>query len=94
MTELRHVGSRATRIDGRDKVTGAAEFVDDIEFGPDLLHAAVVESPHAHARIVDIDTSTAEGMPGVVTVVTGRDWTTRTRSSQRVQRNGRLERSM
>ncbi len=74
MNELHHVGSRAPRIDGRDKVSGAAEFVDDIEFGPDLLHAAVVESAHAHARIVDIDTSVAEAMPGVVKVVTGRDF--------------------
>ena len=74
MSELRHVGSRAPRIDGLDKVSGAAEFVDDIEFGPDLLHAAVVESPHAHARIVDIDTSAAEAMPGVVEVVTGSDF--------------------
>ncbi|MDH3247845.1 MAG: xanthine dehydrogenase family protein molybdopterin-binding subunit [Acidimicrobiia bacterium] len=74
MTELHHVGSRAPRIDGLDKVTGAARFVDDLEFGPDLLHAAVVESPHAHARIIDIDTSTAEAMPGVVKVVTGRDF--------------------
>ena len=70
MNELHHVGSRAPRIDGRDKVTGAAQFVDDIEFGPDLLHAAVVESPHAHARIIEIDTSAAEAMPGVVKVVT------------------------
>jgi carbon-monoxide dehydrogenase large subunit len=74
MNELHHVGSRAPRIDGRDKVSGAAEFVDDIEFGPDLLHAAVVESPHAHARVVDIDTSVAEAMPGVVKVVTGHDF--------------------
>ncbi|HEY5651594.1 MAG TPA: xanthine dehydrogenase family protein molybdopterin-binding subunit, partial [Acidimicrobiia bacterium] len=74
MTELRHVGVREPRIDGRDKVSGAAQFVDDLEFGPDLLHAAVVESSHAHARIVAIDTSRAESMPGVVKVVTGRDF--------------------
>jgi carbon-monoxide dehydrogenase large subunit len=74
MTELHHVGSREPRIDGRDKVSGAAQFVDDLEFGPDLLHAAIVESPHAHARIVAIDTSRAESMPGVVKVVTGRDF--------------------
>jgi carbon-monoxide dehydrogenase large subunit len=68
------VGSREPRIDGRDKVSGAAQFVDDLEFGPDLLHAAVVESPHAHARILDIDTAGAAAMPGVVTVVTGADF--------------------
>jgi CO/xanthine dehydrogenase Mo-binding subunit len=69
-----YVGTREPRIDGLDKVSGAARFVDDLEFGPDLLHAAVVESPHAHARIVAIDTSAAEAMPGVVRVVTGEDF--------------------
>ncbi len=65
MTGRHYVGSREPRIDGRDKVSGAAHFVDDLEFGPDLLHAAVVESPHAHARIVAIDTAAAAAMPGV-----------------------------
>jgi carbon-monoxide dehydrogenase large subunit len=73
-TNLEYVGSRQPRIDGRDKVSGSAMFVDDLEFGPDLLHAAVVESPHAHARIVSIDTTQAEKIPGVVRVVTGRDF--------------------
>ena len=74
MEELRHVGHPEVRIDGLDKVTGAAVFVDDLDFGPDLLHAAVVESPHAHARILRIDTSEAEAVPGVVRVVTGADF--------------------
>ena len=55
-------------------ITGAAQFVDDIDFGPDLLHAAIVESPHAHALIKGIDTSEAEAVPGVVKVVTGADF--------------------
>ena len=38
-----------------------------------MLHGAVVRSPHAHARIVSIDTSAAEALPGVKAVVTGRD---------------------
>ena len=50
-TETRVVGQSAERIDGWEKVTGAARFVDYLEFGPGLLHACVVESPHAHARI-------------------------------------------
>ncbi len=74
MSERHYVGSREPRIDGRDKVSGAARFVDDLDFGPDLLHAAVVESSHAHARIVAIDTSGAEAIPGVVKVVTGADF--------------------
>ena len=74
MNTRHYVGSREPRIDGRDKVSGAARFVDDLEFGPDLLYAAVVESPHAHARIVAIDTTAAETMPGVVKVVVGTDF--------------------
>jgi CO/xanthine dehydrogenase Mo-binding subunit len=74
MSELKYVGHSSARIDGLEKVTGAATFVDDIDFGPDLLHAAIVESPYAHARILGIDTSKAEAVPGVVKVVTGRDF--------------------
>src|ERR1035438_2085588 len=74
MTPLKVVGGSPSRIDGLDKVTGAATYVDDIAFGPDLLHAEVVESPHAHALIKSIDTSAAEKVPGVVRVVTGKDF--------------------
>jgi CO/xanthine dehydrogenase Mo-binding subunit len=74
MPELKYVGRPEIRIDGLEKVTGAAVFVDDIDFGPDLLHAAIVESPHAHARILSIDTSEAAAVPGVVRVVTGADF--------------------
>ncbi|MFO7547322.1 MAG: xanthine dehydrogenase family protein molybdopterin-binding subunit [Acidimicrobiia bacterium] len=73
-TELRSVGTPAVRVDGLDKVSGAAGFVDDLDFGPDLLFGAVVESPHAFARIVSIDTSKAEQAAGVVKVVTGKDF--------------------
>ena len=59
MPDYKYVGRPSTRIDGLEKVTGAAVFVDDIDFGPDLLHAAIVESPHAHARILSIDASEA-----------------------------------
>jgi carbon-monoxide dehydrogenase large subunit len=74
MPDYKYVGHPSTRIDGLEKVTGAAVFVDDIDFGPDLLHAAIVESPHAHATIKSIDTSAAEAVPGVVRVVTGADF--------------------
>ncbi|MDJ0924408.1 MAG: xanthine dehydrogenase family protein molybdopterin-binding subunit [Acidimicrobiia bacterium] len=72
--ELKAVGTDAVRIDGLDKISGAAEFVDDIDFGPGLLHAAIVESPHAFARIVSIDTTEAARAKGVVRVVTGKDF--------------------
>lgn len=71
---LKYVGSSATRIDGLPKVSGSATFVDDIDFGPGLLHAVIVESPHAHASIVSIDKSAAEAVPGVVRVVAGEDF--------------------
>jgi CO/xanthine dehydrogenase Mo-binding subunit len=74
MSELRFIGQSVERIDGWEKVAGAAKFVDDIEFGPGLLYACIVESPHAHARIKQIDTREAEQMPGVVKVVTGKDF--------------------
>ncbi|MFH1501405.1 MAG: xanthine dehydrogenase family protein molybdopterin-binding subunit [Candidatus Eisenbacteria bacterium] len=74
MADLKYVGASTTRIDAVPKVTGAATFVDDIDFGPGLLHAAIVESPHAHALIRAIDASEAEALPGVVRVVTGSDF--------------------
>jgi len=74
MTQLKHVGKSAQRIDGLDKVTGAATYVDDLEFGPNMLHAEIVESPFAHALIKKIDTTQAERVPGVVRVVTGKDF--------------------
>lgn len=68
------VGIGAVRVDAEEKVSGAALYADDIEFGPGLLYAAVVESPHAHAKILSIDTSEAEKAPGVARVVTGKDF--------------------
>jgi len=72
--ELRVVGKSVLRVDGWEKITGAARYTDDLEFGPGLLYAAVVESPFAHARIRSIDPSKAERLPGVVKVVTGKDF--------------------
>ncbi len=74
MRELQFVGTGVSRIDGLEKLTGAAVYVDDMDFGPALLHAEVVESPHAHALITGIDTSKAEAVPGVVGVFTGKDF--------------------
>ncbi len=71
---LKFVGESPSRIDGLEKITGAATYVDDLAFGPNLLHAEIVESPHAHALIRRIDTSAAERVPGVVRVVTGKDF--------------------
>jgi CO/xanthine dehydrogenase Mo-binding subunit len=65
------VGESVTRIDAREKVTGSAVFADDIQFGPGLLYARIVRSPHPHALIKKIDVSKAKALPGVKAVVTG-----------------------
>jgi 2-furoyl-CoA dehydrogenase large subunit len=51
-------------------VAGRGRFVDDLG-RPRMLHAAMLRSPHAHARIVSIDTREAEALPGVFAVLTG-----------------------
>jgi len=66
------IGTRPIRHDGVDKVTGRANYGADFSL-PGMIHGVVVRSPHAHARIVSIDTSAAEAMPGVKAVITGRD---------------------
>ena len=72
--ELKYVGKRAVRLDGLEKITGAAKYVDDLEFGPGLLYVTVLESPYAHAKIKSIDTAEAEKMPGVKAVLSGNDF--------------------
>ncbi|HZT76654.1 MAG TPA: xanthine dehydrogenase family protein molybdopterin-binding subunit [Vicinamibacterales bacterium] len=64
------VGTRPVRHDGVDKVTGRAAYGADANW-PGMLHGALLRSPHAHARIVSIDTSAAEAMPGVKAVLVG-----------------------
>ncbi len=62
-----HIGKRISRIDGPDKVSGRAKYSYDIN-RPGMLFGKIVRSPYAHAKIVSIDTSAAEKMPGVKTV--------------------------
>ncbi len=66
------IGTSPIRHDGVDKVTGRARYGADIRL-PGTLYAKVLRSPHAHARILAIDTSRAEALPGVVAVVTAAD---------------------
>jgi CO/xanthine dehydrogenase Mo-binding subunit len=68
------IGENVPRIDARQKVTGAAVFADDIQFGDSLLHARIKRSPHPHALIRKIDTTRARALPGVKAVVTGEDF--------------------
>jgi len=72
--EDRPVGESVHRLDAHSKVTGAALFTDDIQFGPGLLHARILRSPHPHALIKSIDVSRARDIPGVKAVVTGEDF--------------------
>jgi xanthine dehydrogenase molybdenum-binding subunit len=72
----RYVGSYRPRIDGREKASGQAEYLDDIALGikfPGLLHAKILRSPYPHARIKSVDTSRAEALPGVHCVLTYSD---------------------
>ncbi|HEY7289035.1 MAG TPA: xanthine dehydrogenase family protein molybdopterin-binding subunit [Vicinamibacterales bacterium] len=66
------VGTRPIRHDGVDKVTGRAAYGADFTL-PGMLHGVVVRSPHAHARIVAIETAEAEAVSGVKAVLTTAD---------------------
>ncbi len=66
------IGTRPPRHDAVDKVTGRAEYGADIRL-TGMLAGAMLRSPHAHARIVAVDTSQAEALPGVRAVVTAAD---------------------
>ena len=66
------IGTRPIRHDGVDKVTGRAKYGADVKLSG-MIYGSILRSPHAHARIVRIDTSKAEALPGVRAVVTGAD---------------------
>jgi CO/xanthine dehydrogenase Mo-binding subunit len=68
------IGTSPQRIEGRAKVTGAATYVDDMQFGPNLLHGMLKRSPIPHGIIKRIDISKAKALPGVRVVVTGQDF--------------------
>lgn len=69
MTEYRYVGKRIPRYDGMQHVLGMTKYVNDLRF-PDLLHIKVWRSPLISAKILNIDTSQTEKVPGVVAVIT------------------------
>lgn len=71
-TQFDVIGKRFPRKDAPAKATGQAQFVDDMVF-PDMLWGAILQSPHAHARIINIDISKAEALPGVKKVITAKD---------------------
>ncbi len=67
-----YVGTPVKRVEDPKFITGKGSYLDDIKL-PGMTYAAILHSPHAHARIKSIDTSKAEAMPGVLAVFTGRD---------------------
>jgi carbon-monoxide dehydrogenase large subunit len=73
MSKNGSVGIAKQRVDAMAKVTGAAKYVDDIQF-PGTLQALLLRSPHAHAEIVAIDLEKAKALPGVKAVICGKDY--------------------
>ena len=63
------VGASLPRKDAFDKLKGVAKYIDDYNFS-DLVHIFTVRSEHAYGKIINIDKSQAEKMPGVLGVVT------------------------
>ena len=66
------IGTALRKVDATAKVTGATRFADDLSL-PRMLYAKLLRSPHPHARITAIDASKARALPGVKTVLTGKD---------------------
>jgi carbon-monoxide dehydrogenase large subunit len=67
-----YVGSSVRRADDPRLLTGRGRYVDDLVL-PRMLHAALVRSPHAHARVTGLDLEAARRAPGVAAVLTGED---------------------
>jgi len=69
---MEYIGKSINRVDGIKKVTGELKYVDDMKL-PKMLYAHVKRSPYPHAKILKVDTSKAEALPGVKAVITGAD---------------------
>ncbi len=72
MSQFQVLNTRAPRLDAPAKATGQAKYADDLQM-PGMLYAAILQSPVAHAKILNIDTSKAEKLPGVRAVVTSKE---------------------
>lgn len=71
-SNLRFIGRRVLRKEDPSLLTGRTEFIADVSLR-NMLHAAILRSPIAHARVTRVDVSEAEALPGVVAVLTGAD---------------------
>ena len=72
MEQFSIVGKDVPRNDAVAKARGSAIYTDDMKL-PGMLHGQILRSPVAHARIVHVDTSRAKALPGVKSVITGKD---------------------
>jgi CO/xanthine dehydrogenase Mo-binding subunit len=70
---LEVIGKRLPRVDAKERVTGQAIYPADFAL-PGMVHAKLLRSPHAHARIARIDTSRAQALKGVLAIVTAADF--------------------
>src|SRR5947209_4362525 len=72
MTPRSVIGKRNLKYDWHAKLTGTAKYTDDLKL-PRMIYGRLLRSPYPHARILHLDTSRAEALPGVFAVATGRD---------------------
>ncbi len=70
--QQRIIGGNAQRLEAREKVTGEIRYVEDMSI-PGLLHAAVLRSPHPHARLLGLDAEAARQLPGIEKIITAKD---------------------
>ena len=68
------IGTSVPRVDGVAKVTGKAKYTGDLVI-PGMVEGKFLRSPYAHARIRSVDTTIAEAVPGVIAVITSKDFT-------------------
>ncbi len=66
------VGQNLPRLEGKEKVTGQAKYIDDLSF-PNMLYGTQLRSPYAHAKILSINAESARSLPGVKAVLTAAD---------------------
>jgi xanthine dehydrogenase YagR molybdenum-binding subunit len=74
--QMKYIGKEITRTDGKAKVTGSAEYTQDVQL-PGMLYGMILRSPHAHAYIRSLDLSKAESSPGVKAVINLNKYTVR-----------------
>src|SRR5437762_3574662 len=72
MTTRSGIGDAPKRREDLRFLTGNGRYLDDLAF-PEMTHAVVLRSPHAHARIMGVDATAAGAMPGVLAVLTAAD---------------------